>query len=69
MERLAVLTELDRRMLEAFSLRTTEKLRAALPLRIALPHLESFLPGCEISRAAQRHEHVSAAFSGLTVSV
>ena len=45
MERLAVLTELDRRMLEAFSMRTTEKLRAALPLplRIALPHLAPFL--------------------------
>jgi hypothetical protein len=45
MERVAVLTELDRRMLEAFSRRTTEKLRAALPrsLRVALPHLEPFL--------------------------
>jgi len=45
MERVAVLTELDRRMLEAFSRRTTEELRAALPLplRIALPHLEPFL--------------------------
>lgn len=43
MERVAVLTELDRRMLEAFSRRTTEKLRSALPLRIALPHLEPFL--------------------------
>ena len=45
MERVAVLTEFDRRLLEAFSRRTTEKLRAALPLplRIALPHLEPFL--------------------------
>lgn len=45
MERVAVLTELDRRMLEAFSRRTTERLRAALPLplRIALPRLEPFL--------------------------
>jgi hypothetical protein len=45
MERVAVLTELDRRMLEAFSGRTTEKLRAALPLplRVALPRLEPFL--------------------------
>jgi hypothetical protein len=45
MERVAVLTELDRRMLEAFSRRTTEKLRSALPrpLRIVLPRLEPFL--------------------------
>lgn len=43
MERVAVLTELDRRMLEAFSRRTTERLREALPLRIALPRLEPFL--------------------------
>ena len=45
MERVAVLAELDRRMLEAFSQRTTEKLRAALPrpLRIVLPRLEPFL--------------------------
>jgi hypothetical protein len=43
MQRVAVLAELDRRLLEAFSRRTTEKLRAALPLRIALPRLEPFL--------------------------
>lgn len=43
MERVAVLTDLNRRMLEAFSRRTTEKLRAVLPLRVALPHLEPFL--------------------------
>ena len=45
MERVAVLTELDRRILEAFSRRTTKELRAVLPLplRIALPHLEPFL--------------------------
>jgi hypothetical protein len=43
MERVAVLAELDRRMLETFSRRTTEKLRSALPLRIALPRLEPFL--------------------------
>lgn len=43
MERVAALAELDRRLLESFSRRTTEKLRAALPLRIALPHLEPFL--------------------------
>ena len=43
MERVAVLMELDRRVLEAFSRRTAEKLRAALPLRIVLPRLEPFL--------------------------
>lgn len=43
MERVAVLTDLNRRMLEAFSRRTTEKLQAVLPLRIVLPHLEPFL--------------------------
>lgn len=44
MERVAVLAKLDRRMLEAFSRRTIEELRAALPLplRIALPHLGPF---------------------------
>jgi len=43
MDRVAVLAALDRRMLEAFSRRTTEALRKTLPLRIALPHLEPFL--------------------------
>jgi hypothetical protein len=43
MDRVAALAALDRRMLEAFSRRTTDALRAALPLRVALPHLEPFL--------------------------
>lgn len=43
MDRVAALAALDRRMLEAFSRRTTSALRAVLPLRVALPHLEPFL--------------------------
>ncbi|MBI2753318.1 MAG: hypothetical protein HYX46_07365 [Betaproteobacteria bacterium] len=43
MDRVAALAALDRRMLEAFSGRTVDRLRAALPLRVALPHLEPFL--------------------------
>jgi len=43
MDRVAALAALDRRMLEAFSRRTTDALREALPLRVALPHLEPFL--------------------------
>ena len=43
MDRVAALAALDRRMLEAFSRRTIDKLRAALPLRLALPHLEPFI--------------------------
>lgn len=43
MDRVRVLAELDRRILEAYSRRTTQALRAALPLRLALPHLEPLL--------------------------
>jgi hypothetical protein len=43
MDRVRVLEELDRRILEAYSRRTTHALRAALPLRLALPHLEPML--------------------------
>jgi hypothetical protein len=43
MDRVAVLTALNRRLLEAYSRRTTDALRASLPLRVALPHLEPFL--------------------------
>lgn len=43
MDRVAALAALNRRMLEAFSRRTVDALRAALPLRLALPHLEPFL--------------------------
>lgn len=34
---------LNRRVLEVYSQRTTERLRTVLPLRVALPRLESFL--------------------------
>ena len=43
MDRVAALAALDRRMLEEFSRRTTARLREALPLRIALPSLGTFL--------------------------
>jgi hypothetical protein len=43
MKRTAALAALDRRILEAFSRRTTDRLRAILALRIALPRVESFL--------------------------
>lgn len=43
MDRVAALAALDRRMLEAFSRRTIDRLRAVLPLRVALAHLEPFL--------------------------
>ena len=43
MDRVRVLAGLERRMLEAYSRRTTQALRAALPLRLALPQLEPLL--------------------------
>jgi hypothetical protein len=43
MDRVAALAALDRRMLEEFSGRTTGRLREALPLRVVLPHLGTFL--------------------------
>ena len=43
MDRVAALAALDRRMLEEFSRRTTVRLREALPLRLALPPLGTFL--------------------------
>lgn len=43
MDRVAALAAFDRRMLESFSRRTTDRLRAALPLRVMLPSLEPFL--------------------------
>ena len=43
MDRVAALTAFNRRLLEAYSRRTTDALRASLPLRLALPHLEPFL--------------------------
>lgn len=39
----AALVAFDRGILEAYSRRTTDALRALLPLRIALPRIESFL--------------------------
>ena len=41
--RARALARLNRALLEAFSRRTTGALRAALPLRLALPHLEPLL--------------------------
>jgi len=43
MDRVRVLAELDRRLLETYSRRTTQALKAALPLRLALPPLEALL--------------------------
>lgn len=43
MLRARALARLNGRILQAFSLRTTTALRAALPLRLALPHLEPVL--------------------------
>jgi len=41
--RARALAGLNRALLQAFSRRTTDALRAALPLRLALPHLEPLL--------------------------
>lgn len=43
MDRSDALVALDRKILDAYSRRTTNALRAALPLRIALPHIEPVL--------------------------
>ena len=43
MDHAAALERLNRRMLEKFSSRTVDALSAALPMRIALVHLEPFL--------------------------
>ncbi len=43
MDRVEALARLNRRMLEEYSRRTTDALRAALPVRLALPHLEPVL--------------------------
>lgn len=43
MERVHVLATLGRKILQEYSRRTTTALRAALPLRLVLPHLEPFL--------------------------
>lgn len=43
MNRARALAAMNGRMLQALSRRTTDSLRAALPLRVALPHVEPFL--------------------------
>ncbi len=43
MDRSGALALLNRKILEAYSRRTTDTLRAALPLRLVLPHLEPVL--------------------------
>lgn len=43
MDRSDALVALDRKILDAYSRRTTNALRAALPFRIALPHIEPVL--------------------------
>lgn len=43
LDRADALVALDRKILEAYSWRTTNTLRAALPLRLALPHIEPVL--------------------------
>lgn len=43
MDRSGALAVLNRKILETYSRRTTDTLRAALPLRLALPHLEPVL--------------------------
>lgn len=43
LDRSDALVALDRKILDAYSRRTTNTLRAALPLRIALPHIEPVL--------------------------
>jgi hypothetical protein len=43
MDRVRVLAGLERRILETYSRRTTQALHTALPLRLALPHLEPLL--------------------------
>lgn len=43
MDRVGALALLNRKILEVYSRRTTDTLRAALPLRLALPHLEPVL--------------------------
>jgi len=43
MDRARALSALNRKLLQAYSRRTTETLRTALPMRVVLPRLESFL--------------------------
>ncbi len=57
MDRVAALTAFNRRLLEAYSRRTTETLRAALPLRLALPHLEPFL-ALNVAKEVRKDAHL-----------
>ena len=53
MDRAGALVTLNRRILEAYSRRTTSALRAVLPLRMALPHLERIL-ALNVAKEAQK---------------
>ena len=53
MDRAHVLAALDRRILETFSRRTVDALRASLPVRLALPHVERFLE-LNVAKEAQK---------------
>lgn len=53
MDRTRILAVLDRRILEAFSRRTVDALRAALPVRLALPHVERVL-ALNVAKEAQK---------------
>jgi hypothetical protein len=53
MDRARTLAVVDRRILEAFSRRTVDALRAALPVRFALPHLERIL-ALNVAKEAQK---------------
>ena len=64
MDRASALALLNRKILNAYSRRTTERLRAALPLRLALPHLEPVLAqnvAKEIKKDALVIRHASEA--------
>ena len=51
------LARLDRRILRAYSARTTEALRGVVPLRVALPHLERFLAR-NVAKEIEKDERV-----------
>jgi len=53
MDRARLLAVVDRRILEAFSRRTVDALRAALPVRLALPHVERVL-ALNVAKEAQK---------------
>ena len=53
MDRAHILAVLDRRILDAFSRRTVDELRAALPVRLALPHVERVL-ALNVAKEAQK---------------